>query len=89
MEAVGRIDTYVRQGREVFERDELIQVWVVYHLQLIGEAARGLSQPFRTDHPEIPWAEIVAMRNILVHDYDSPEAVRRVVATFARFLDDP
>lgn len=59
----------MRQGREAFERDELIQVWVVYHLQLIGEAARGLGQPFRTAHPEIPWAEIVAMRNILVHDY--------------------
>src|SRR2546430_12652470 len=48
---------YTTLFRSVFERDELIQVWVVYHLQLIGEAARGLSQPFRTDHPEIPWAD--------------------------------
>lgn len=57
------------RGRQAFEQDELIQNWIVHHIQIIGEAARKLSDAFRAAHPEIPWPEIIAMRNILVHDY--------------------
>ena len=52
-----------------FDRDELVQTWVLHHLQIIGEAVRGLSDEIRSAHPDIPWAQIAAMRNILVHDY--------------------
>jgi uncharacterized protein with HEPN domain len=38
-------------------------------LQVIGEAARGVSQPMRGQHLEVPWPQIVALRNILVHEY--------------------
>jgi len=69
LEAVERIEKYAARGRESFERDELIQVWIVHHLQLVGEAARSVSPDFRASHPEIPWPQIVGMRNILVHDY--------------------
>jgi len=69
MEAIERIEVYAARGREVFEHDELIQTWVVHHLQIIGEAARGLSDEFRASHEVIPWREIITMRNILVHDY--------------------
>src|ERR1035438_1904908 len=34
-------------GRETFEADEMLRVWVLHHLQIIGEAARCLSQEFR------------------------------------------
>ena len=54
---------------EAFEQDELIQTWVLYHLQVIGEAARALSPEFTAQHAEIPWPRIVGMRNILVHNY--------------------
>jgi uncharacterized protein with HEPN domain len=36
---------------------------------VIGEAARGVSQSLRDRHPEVPWPEIAALRNILVHEY--------------------
>ncbi len=42
---------------------------MVHHLQIIGEAARSLSETLRQSHPEVPWAQIGAMRNILVHEY--------------------
>jgi uncharacterized protein with HEPN domain len=45
------------------------QVWVLYHLQVIGEAANAVSLEFRQEHKEIPWKKIVAMRNLLVHQY--------------------
>jgi len=73
LEAIDKIEKYAGQGRRAFEKDELIQVWVVHHLQVIGEAAGRLSEDFRSKMPHIPWAQIVAMRNILVHTYFSAD----------------
>jgi uncharacterized protein with HEPN domain len=42
---------------------------MVHHLMIIGEACRALSAEFRQSHPEVPWVEIVRMRNVLVHQY--------------------
>jgi uncharacterized protein with HEPN domain len=47
----------------------MLQVWAVHHLQVIGEAARSVSQSLKDRHPEVPWPQIVALRNILVHEY--------------------
>ena len=68
-EAIERIEKYSRAGRLAFDRDELVQTWVVHHLQIIGEAVRALSDETPDRRPEIPWAQIAGMRNILVHDY--------------------
>lgn len=68
-EAIERIERYAAHGREAFEQDELIQVWVLYHLQIIGEAARALPPEFTARHTGVPWPRIVGMRNILVHNY--------------------
>ena len=40
-------------------------------LELIGEAANRIAPDFQKDHPEIPWAGIIGMRNLLIHGYDS------------------
>ena len=68
-EAIARIEKYATSGKIRFEHDELIQSWIVRHLQIIGEAARGLSETTITQHPEIPWRNIIGMRHILVHNY--------------------
>ncbi len=68
-EAIERIEKYTSRGREALRQDELIQVWVVYFLQVIGEAAHGLSDKLRDQHAEIPWSKIIGMRNILAHRY--------------------
>ncbi len=47
----------------------MLQVWVIHHLQVIGEAARGVSALLRSRHPEVRWSEIIALRNLLVHEY--------------------
>lgn len=46
-----------------------MQVWFLRHLQIIGEAARALPEDVRALAPEIPWSNIIGMRNILVHGY--------------------
>jgi uncharacterized protein with HEPN domain len=69
VDAIERIERYSIHGRTAFEREELYQVWIVHHIQLIGEAARQASEATRAAHPAIPWNLIVGMRNILVHRY--------------------
>ena len=44
LEAIAKIEQHVRGDIEAFADDEMQQVWVIHHLQIIGEAANGLSQ---------------------------------------------
>lgn len=69
LEAVEKVEKYASRGREIFERDELVQTWIVHHLQIIGEAAARLSDGFREAHTDVQWKQIIGMRNILVHGY--------------------
>ena len=54
---------------ESFAGDRLVGFAVVRAIQLIGQAARGVSGELQAAHPEIPWREIIGMRNVVVHDY--------------------
>ena len=69
LEAIERIERYGKKGRGTFDSDELIQTWIIHHIQIIGEATSRFSQKFCDSYPDIPWSEIIGMRNILVHDY--------------------
>jgi uncharacterized protein with HEPN domain len=69
LEAIHHVQRYTAAGRERFDADELVQSWTLRHLQVIGEAARALSAGLRDAHPEIPWRDIIGMRQILVHHY--------------------
>ncbi|MDI6754923.1 MAG: DUF86 domain-containing protein [Thermodesulfobacteriota bacterium] len=69
LDAIERIEKYVSKGRPAFEQDELIQTWMVHHLQIVGEAAAKVGREFHEQHPSILWPQVIAMRNVLVHDY--------------------
>jgi uncharacterized protein with HEPN domain len=69
LEAIQHIEKYTGQGREKFDADELVQTWVIRHLQIIGEAARKLPPEIKERHPEVPWSKIIGMRHILTHHY--------------------
>jgi uncharacterized protein with HEPN domain len=47
LEAIGNIEEYALRGKDAFLADKLLQVWMVHHLQIIGEAASGLSRELR------------------------------------------
>ena len=68
-EAIMHILKYTSQGSDLFYHDELVQTWVIRHIEIIGEAVRAIPQDFRDLHPEIPWKQINALRNILIHIY--------------------
>lgn len=50
------------------DRDEIDLT--AYRFQMMGEAARKLSENLKGRHPHIKWSGIVAMRNIIAHDYE-------------------
>ncbi len=67
-DAVAQIQKY-SSSRLAFDSDELIRVWIVHHLGIIGEACRGLSEEFRLLHPDEIWSDAISFRNVLAHQY--------------------
>jgi uncharacterized protein with HEPN domain len=53
-----------------FYEDIQCQDAVVRRIEIIGEAARRVSQETRDKHPQIPWREMTSMRNLVIHEYD-------------------
>lgn len=49
--------------------DEVLAAAIVRWVEIVGEAAANVSDDTRKRHPEVPWTEIVAMRNRLIHAY--------------------
>ena len=47
----------------------VVQSAIVHRLALLGEARRTLSPALREAHPEVPWAQIIAFRNVANHVY--------------------
>lgn len=49
----------------------LLQSAVERQLEILGEAARRLSPTLQAQHPEIDWAGLIGLRNIIAHRYDA------------------
>lgn len=69
LEAIAAIERYTIRGKKAFNEDELIQVWIVHHLQVIGEAVNALPTELIARHQDIPWQDIIGFRNLVVHEY--------------------
>ena len=69
LDAVAAIERHATIAREDFDQNELIQVWVVHHIEIIGEAVRAMSAELKAKYPQVPWGPIGAMRNFLIHQY--------------------
>jgi uncharacterized protein with HEPN domain len=54
---------------EQFRADRRTYRAVERELEIMGEAARRVSDSFRAAHVEIPWISIIGQRNVLAHEY--------------------
>ncbi len=52
-----------------FKADERTSSAVLHQIFLIGEAAARLPEEIRNRTPDVPWEEIIGMRNIIAHGY--------------------
>ncbi len=66
-EAVGMLES---ASADALESNRQLHLSLQRLLEIIGEAANRVSQRKQEQHPEIPWAEIIAMRNRVIHGYD-------------------
>ncbi|HRZ94958.1 MAG TPA: DUF86 domain-containing protein [Candidatus Moranbacteria bacterium] len=62
---------------ESFSKNKLVLSGVVHEFEIIGEASNKISREFCDSHPEIPWRDMIDMRNVLIHEYFGiiPESV--------------
>lgn len=59
-------------------------------IEIIGEAARRVSQDFQQAHAGIPWRSMIAQRNVLAHEYGEilQEHIWRVATQYIPVLTD-
>lgn len=59
------------KSRADLDRDRVLGLALVRLLEIIGEAANYIPKEEQARYPDIPWAQIVGLRNRLIHGYDS------------------
>ena len=71
LEAAKLAVAYVsNKTREDFFNDLQCQDAVIRRLEIIGEAARRISEETRAAIPDLPWSDMIGMRNVIIHEYD-------------------
>ena len=74
-ECIEHINDYLKgKSFEDMKANVMCYHAVVYNIMIIGEAANLLTKDFRNEHPQVPWRDIVDMRNALVHGYITTNA---------------
>jgi uncharacterized protein with HEPN domain len=68
LEAIAAIEEYAGLGHEVYFQDRLIQGWIILHMERIGEAASHLHVKTREQCRDIPWPDVIGMRNFLIQN---------------------
>jgi uncharacterized protein with HEPN domain len=69
LEAAREAMALVADGRPTWEADRVRRLAVERLLEVIGEAARALSDDARARFPDVPWADVIGLRTVLAHHY--------------------
>jgi uncharacterized protein with HEPN domain len=60
---------FVAMGRRRFDDDWMVQDAAITTVTQIAEAAKRLPKSFRDERPEVPWRNVIGMRDIVIHEY--------------------
>lgn len=70
LQAIDNIEQYTKNmTASEFKKNNLVADAVIRNFEIIGEASVHIPQAFRSAHPDVPWKQMSAMRNILIHEY--------------------
>lgn len=70
LHAIDKIEHYTKNMTAAeFKKNELVIDAVIRNFEIIGEASNSLPITFQRDYPHIPWRQMIALRNILIHEY--------------------
>jgi uncharacterized protein with HEPN domain len=55
--------------RKDLDKERMLVLSLIKEIEIIGEAVSKVTDNFKHGHPDIPWADIIGMRNRLIHGY--------------------
>jgi len=102
LDAICEIENYIRDLTiDEFSGSSEKKFASVKQLEIIGEAASKITKETKSDHPDVEWIKIIALRNILVHEYyvideiivwniiteDLPKLKEQIVSLTNRIID--
>ena len=78
------IQMFNEAAPDALESDTEVHFALRYLVMTVGEAANRVSPEVRAAHPEIPWVDVIGMRNRLAHGYDqiSREILHDTIALY-------
>lgn len=70
LQCIAEIKVYIENtGFENFQHNSMMYNACMRQLEIIGEAANRLTSALREGYPNINWAQIIGLRNLLIHEY--------------------
>jgi len=69
LRCISRIEEYVSGSPETFASSHLVQDAVLRNLQTMAESTQRLSPGIKARRPDVDWAALAGLRNVLVHAY--------------------
>ena len=68
-ECIERIEQFTATGHDHFFDDVMTQDAILRNLHILSESSTRVSTEFMSRFPDVPWREMRAFRNVVVHDY--------------------
>ncbi len=70
IDAINEIENYLQDSDlETFVNNSMMFNATLRQLEIIGEASNRLSEDVLNENPSIPWARIIGLRNLVIHEY--------------------
>ena len=70
LDAIGLIEEYTEgMSENEFLANSMAHDAVVRQIEIIGEAARNVSDEFQEKHSTVPWLKMIGIRNKIIHEY--------------------
>jgi len=69
LDSIKRIESYASVGKEEYLSNTHWQDAIIRNFEVIGEAAKRLSEEFKEGNAQVQWRSIAGLRDVLIHDY--------------------
>jgi uncharacterized protein with HEPN domain len=70
LDAITQVETYLNSAtKQQFIEENMLHDAVIRQLEIVGEASRNISEEIQEKYNLVPWGQIIAMRNRIVHAY--------------------